>query len=60
MKVFIYRLALINSWALCVLEEISSNSQEIYRNLDDWVVVAVAEENKIAQVVMTNLRDCIE
>jgi hypothetical protein len=40
-----YRLAMIQAWALCVLEEISVNSSEVYQLMDDWVVEAVSIEN---------------
>jgi cbb3-type cytochrome oxidase subunit 1 len=42
MNIFIYRLALIYSWALVILEEIFVNSRHVYGQLDDWIVDAVA------------------
>jgi len=45
--IFIYRLALINTWALAILEEIDHNSTQVYELLDDWIVDAVAQENQI-------------
>lgn len=45
MNIFIYRLALIHSWALVVLEEIFVNSRLVYAQLDDWIVDAVEQEN---------------
>lgn len=44
-NIFIYRLAMIQAWALCLLEEISVNSSEVYSLMDDWVVEAVSMEN---------------
>ena len=46
--IFIYRLSLINSWALVILEEIHIDSRQVYDQLDDWIVVAVAQENHIS------------
>jgi hypothetical protein len=45
MKIFIYRLSLINSWALVLLDNIYVNSRRVYDKLDDWIVIAVREEN---------------
>jgi cbb3-type cytochrome oxidase subunit 1 len=42
MNIFIYRLSLINSWALVIFEEIFYNSRQVYGQLDDWIVDAVA------------------
>mgnify|MGYP001059081714 FL=1 len=49
MNIFIYRVALINSWALVILDEIQTSSSEVYSQLDDWIVIAVQEENTITQ-----------
>ena len=49
MNIFIYRVALINSWALVILDEIQTSSSEVYDQLDDWIVIAVQEENTITQ-----------
>ena len=48
MNIFIYRLALIYSWGLVVLEEIFVNSRLVYGQLDDWIVDAVEQENAIS------------
>jgi len=47
-EVFIYRLALIHSWAMAILEEIYIHSRQVYNQLDDWIVIAVAQENSIS------------
>ena len=47
MQVFIYRLSMINSWALVILNEIHVNSRKAFDQLDDWIVKAVAQENSI-------------
>jgi len=47
--IFIYKLALINTWALVILEEIFIHSRQVYMQLDDWIVDAVASENQISQ-----------
>jgi len=41
-KIFTYRLALVNSWGLACLEEISTYAQQVYNGMDDWIVDAVA------------------
>jgi hypothetical protein len=33
---------MINAWGLGILEEISTNSTEVYTLMDDWIVDAVA------------------
>jgi hypothetical protein len=43
--IFIYRLGLIQAWALTYLEEISIYSTEVYSLMDEWVVEAVSIEN---------------
>jgi len=48
-QIFIYRLALINSWGIATLDEISSHSQQVYSFMDDWIVDAVAQENYLMQ-----------
>ena len=60
MNIFVYRLALINSWAMVILDEISSNSSEVYDQLDDWIVIAVQEENSITQQVMSAIKESIQ
>jgi len=47
--IFIYRLAMVNSWALVILDEIHFNSSNVMQLLDDWIVDAVAQENQISQ-----------
>jgi len=47
--IFIYKLALINAWALAILQEIHIHSRQVYDQLDDWIVEAVAQENAICQ-----------
>mmetsp|Transcript_21954 Transcript_21954/g.34097 ORF Transcript_21954/g.34097 Transcript_21954/m.34097 type:complete len:188 (+) Transcript_21954:635-1198(+) len=58
-EIFIYRLALIHSWAMVILEEIHIHSRQVYNQLDDWIVVAVAQENNICQQVLLTLREAI-
>ena len=60
MNIFIYRLSLINSWALAILEEIYYNSRQVYGQLDDWIVEAVAQENSISQQVLGVLKEAIK
>ena len=60
MNIFIYRLALIYSWALVVLEEIFVNSRLVYGQLGDWIVDAVEQENAISQQVLGTLKDAIQ
>lgn len=60
MKIFIYRLSLIVSWGLVLLDNIFIQSRKIYDQLDDWIVVAVEQENKITRQVTDMLRDGIE
>lgn len=59
MNIFIYRLALINSWALVILDEISTNSIEVQDQLDDWIVISVSEENSLSQQVLFYMKECI-
>ena len=59
MNIFIYRVALINSWALVILDEIQTSSSEVYDQLDDWIVIAVQEENTITQQVMAGIKQSI-
>jgi len=59
MNIFIYRLALIFSWALVILEEIFVNSRHVYGQLDDWIVDAVAQENSISQQTLSILKEAI-
>lgn len=40
-------MSLIHTWALVILDEIYSNANEVYAQLDDWIVIAVEEENYI-------------
>lgn len=50
--IFIYKLALINAWALAILQEIHIHSRQVYDQLDDWIVEAVAQENAISQQII--------
>ena len=60
MKIFIYRLSLINSWGLVLLDNIFINSRKVYAQLDDWIVDAVAKENQITRQVTEVLREGIQ
>lgn len=60
MKIFIYRLSLINSWALVLMDNIYINSRKVYDQLDDWIVVAVAQENEITQNVLKVIKEAIQ
>jgi len=46
-RIFVYRLALINAFGLAQLEEIYTHSRNVFGLMDDWVVDAVDQENKI-------------
>lgn len=59
-SVFMYRLAMIQAWALCVLEEISVNSSEVYSLMDDWVVEAVSIENNSVQAILDSISEFIQ
>ena len=59
MKIFIYRLSLINSWGLVLLDNIFINSRKVYAQLDDWIVDAVAKENQITKQVTDVLKEGI-
>ena len=39
--IFLYRLAMIQAWALTGIYEVSTYSQEVYSLMDDWMVDAV-------------------
>ena len=39
--IFTYRLSLIHTWALVILEEIQQNANQVYQKVDDWIVLAV-------------------
>lgn len=56
---FIYRLSLINSWALIILDETNQQSRQVYDMLDDWVVDAVALENQINMQILSSLKEVI-
>lgn len=58
--IFIYKLALINAWALAVLQEIHIHSRQVYDQLDDWIVEAVAQENAISQQIIHYIKECIQ
>ena len=58
-KIFTYRLALINSWGLAILEEVSAYSQRVYEYMDDWIVDAVALENFNILRVLTSLKEIV-
>ena len=60
MKIFIYRLSLINSWGLVLFDNIYINSRKVYDELDDWIVDAVAQENQITKAVTEVLKEGIE
>lgn len=60
MKIFIYRLSLINSWGLVLLDNIFINSRKVYAQLDDWIVDAVAKENQITRQVTDVLKEGIQ
>ena len=59
-RIFTYRLALINSWGLAILEEISAYSQKVYEYMDDWIVDAVALENFNILGVLTSLKEIVQ
>lgn len=59
-KIFIYKLTMINSWGLAMLEEISHNSQLVYQLMDDWVVDAVASENECSRQIIDKLIDNVK
>jgi hypothetical protein len=59
MKIFIYRLALINSWGLVLLENIHVKSRVVYNILDDWIVTAVQHENQNTKQVVDFLKEAI-
>jgi len=59
-RIFTYRLALINSWGLAILEEISAYSQKVYEYMDDWIVDAVALENFNILSVLTSLKEIVQ
>jgi len=50
---------MVNSWALCILEEIHFNSSNVMQLLDDWIVDAIAQENQISQIILKMLRNAI-
>ena len=58
-NIFTYRLALINSWALVQLEEISTYSHEVYEMMDDWVVEAVSIENYNMMQILNQISEFI-
>ena len=58
--IFIYKLALINTWALAILQEIHIHSRQVYDQLDDWIVEAVAQENAICQEIISQIKECIQ
>lgn len=58
--IFIYKLALINAWALAILQEIHIHSRQVYDQLDDWIVEAVAQENAISQQIIQYIKECIQ
>lgn len=59
-KIFTYRLAMINSWGLAILEEISVNASTVYNLMDDWIVEAVAQENSMIQKVLKPLAEVVK
>jgi hypothetical protein len=60
MNILMYRLALIYSWALVILQEIFVNSRHVYGQLDDWIVDAVAQENLLSQQTLSVLKEAIQ
>ena len=57
--IFTYRLSMIHTWALVMLEEIHQNAKVVYDKLDDWIVIAVQQECLIAQDVVDFIKDAI-
>jgi len=57
--IFVYRLSLINAWALVILDEIHFHSRKVYEVLDDWIVEAVAQENQISNHILSFLKDSV-
>ena len=43
-----------------LLDNIYVNSMKIYEQLDDWIVIAVAQENKTSKKVLEFLKDSIQ
>jgi hypothetical protein len=57
---FVYKLTMINAWTAAILEEIELHSSFVYQNLDDWVVIAIQQEEQINQQVNAYLREVID
>ena len=54
------RLNLLFTWAILILQEISSQAFQVFDILDDWVVIAVRRENEACQLAVKELNKSVQ
>ena len=57
---FSMRLNLLFTWATLILHEISCQAFEVFDVLDDWVVIAVKQENQSCQNAVKEIARRVE
>lgn len=55
----LYRLKMIMTWITLKLKEFNIYSSQVFDILDDWIVVAVEEENAEVQTAIQKLKEAI-
>jgi len=48
----LFRVNTIKTWVTLKLKEFEANFRQVYEILDDWVVVAVTQENKQCEALL--------
>ena len=57
---FYFKLNSIKSWINLMLEEINDKASQVFDVLDDWVVIAIKNENESVKKAINELHDAVK
>jgi len=56
---FYFKLNSIKSWINLMLEEINDKASQVFDVLDDWIVIAIKNENESVKKAINELHEAV-